>query len=100
MSFDFKTRGTIFRSQLGKIRKKFQLKENLVIHLFQIRRCFGFFLKSVSVGKRDGFIIFSECIVGIGCKFQFNLFLLPFKIYLSSKYLMQRTEFFVGNQLF
>ena len=67
---------------------------------FSIYRCFGCFLKSVWVGKRDGFIIFSKCIVGIGCKFQFNLFLLPFKIYLSSKCLMQRTEFFVGNQLF
>ena len=44
-------------------------------------------------------LFFSECIVCIGCRFQFNLFLLPFKIYLSSKCLMQRTEFFVGNQL-
>ena len=61
---------------------------------FSVRRCFGSFLKSVWVGN------FSECIVGISWKFQFNLFVLPFKIYSSSKCLMQRTEFFVGNQLF
>ena len=63
-----------------------------------IRRSFRDFLNSAVVGKRVCFLIFSEWIIGSECKSQFSLFRFSFKIDFSSKYLILRTEFFVGNQ--
>ena len=63
-----------------------------------IHQRFGGFLNSVVISKRDSFLIFSEWIVEIGCKSQCYLFCSRLKINFSSKCLIQRTEFFIGNQ--
>ena len=65
------------------------LKENLVIHLVDEY--------SIRVSKASLVLLYSEWIVGIGCKSQFSLFRFPVKMNFSSKHLIQRTEFFVGN---
>ena len=97
MFFWFKTRGTTFRSQLGKIRYSVSWKK--ILYFIFFCHCFGGFLKSVWVGKRDGFIFLNVLLVLVVNSNSICFSYLS-KYILSSKCLMQRTEFFVGNQLF
>ena len=67
---------------------------------FSIRLCFGIFLKSIWVGKRDGFTIFLNVLLVLAVNSNSICFCYLSKNIYPQNVWCKELNFFVGNQLF